>query len=55
MIVRQSMNVSITPELRQFVSERVATGRYQNASEVVRAALRVLMEQERQKPPSRKR
>jgi antitoxin ParD1/3/4 len=45
MIVRQSMNVSITPELRQFVSERVATGRYQNASEVVRAALRLLREQ----------
>jgi antitoxin ParD1/3/4 len=36
------MNVSITPELERFVASRVASGRYQSASEVVRAALRLL-------------
>lgn len=47
MPVRKTRNVSLTPELEQFVSARVATGRYQNASEVVRAALRLLEEKER--------
>jgi antitoxin ParD1/3/4 len=36
------MNVSLTPELEKFVEERVATGRYQTASEVVREGLRLL-------------
>ncbi|MBD2751223.1 type II toxin-antitoxin system ParD family antitoxin [Microvirga sp. BT688] len=40
------MNVSITPELEQFVSDRVASGQYQSASEVVRAALRLLVREE---------
>jgi len=34
------MNVSLTPELERFVREKVATGLYNNASEVVREALR---------------
>jgi antitoxin ParD1/3/4 len=42
-----TMNVSITPELAAFVQGRVATGRYRSASEVVRAALRLLEEAER--------
>ena len=41
------MNVSLTPELEKFVDDTVATGRYGSASEVVRAALRAL-EQEQQ-------
>jgi len=41
------MNVSLTPELEKFVEDTVATGRYNSASEVVRAALRVF-EQEQQ-------
>jgi antitoxin ParD1/3/4 len=41
------MNVSLTPELEKFVEETVATGRYSSASEVVRASLRKLEEQER--------
>jgi len=36
------MNVSLTPELEQFVSAKVQSGRYNSASEVVREALRLL-------------
>lgn len=36
------MNVSLTPKLRALVEERVRSGRYQSASEVVREALRLL-------------
>lgn len=35
-----SMNVSLTPELMQLVQQKVASGMYNNASEVVREALR---------------
>jgi len=47
MAVRTSLNVSLTPELERLVQERVATGRYQTASEVVREGLRLLELQER--------
>ena len=40
------MNVSLTPELEQFVSAKVESGRYNSASEVVREALRLLEEHE---------
>lgn len=44
------MNVSLTPELEKLVQEKVASGLYQTASEVVREALRLLKERdERQK------
>jgi antitoxin ParD1/3/4 len=46
-----TMNVSITPQLAAFVHERVAMGRYRSASEVVRAALRLLEEAERERDP----
>ncbi|MBL8793010.1 MAG: type II toxin-antitoxin system ParD family antitoxin [Planctomycetia bacterium] len=36
------MNVSLTPELEDFVTQKVASGMYQTASEVVREALRLL-------------
>jgi antitoxin ParD1/3/4 len=36
------LTVSLTPELRRFIGAQVATGRYQTASEVVRAGLRLL-------------
>jgi antitoxin ParD1/3/4 len=49
MAVRTSLNVSLTPELDRFVHERVATGRYQTASEVVREGLRLLENQERER------
>jgi antitoxin ParD1/3/4 len=38
-------NVNLTPELDRFIVSRVESGLYANASEVMRAALR-LMEQE---------
>ncbi len=47
MAVRVSKNVSLTPELEAFVDSQVASGRYQTASEVVRAGLRLLQAQER--------
>jgi antitoxin ParD1/3/4 len=40
------MNVSLTPELEAFVNSRVASGRYQSASEVMREGLRLLEERE---------
>jgi len=36
------MNVSLTPELEEFVTSKVQSGRYNSASEVVREALRLL-------------
>ena len=46
MPIRVSLNVSLTPELDQFVEARVASGRYQTASEVIREGLRLLEERE---------
>ena len=40
------MNVSLTPELARLVTEKVKDGMYSSASEVVRAALRLLVEQD---------
>lgn len=40
-------NVNLTHELERFVLEKVESGRYENASEVVRAALRTLEREER--------
>ena len=47
MPIRSSLNVSLTPELEQFVHSRVASGLYQTASEVIREGLRLLEERER--------
>ena len=41
-------NVNLTPELDKFILEKVESGRYENASEVVRAALRSLERNERE-------
>jgi antitoxin ParD1/3/4 len=40
------MNVNLTPELERFVQDKVASGRYNSASEVVREGLRLLEEWE---------
>ncbi len=47
MILRKTRTVSLTPELEALVDNKVASGRYRSASEVVRAALRLLDERER--------
>src|SRR3954467_5664506 len=41
-----TMNVSLTPQLEAMIRQRVESGRYNNASEVVREALRLLEEHE---------
>jgi antitoxin ParD1/3/4 len=41
------MNVSLTPELNQFVTSKLESGLYTSASEVVREALRLLEERDR--------
>jgi antitoxin ParD1/3/4 len=38
------MNISLTPELAKFVEKEVQSGLYQTASEVIRAGLRRLKE-----------
>lgn len=41
------MNVNLTPELERLVQEKVASGLYNNQSEVVREGLRLLFQQDR--------
>lgn len=36
------MNISLTPELEHFVKEKVNSGQYTSASEVIRESLRLL-------------
>ena len=45
---RSTITASLTPELTAFIAAKVASGHYRSASEVVRAALRLLVEQDRQ-------
>lgn len=40
------MNVSLTPELEQYVNGKVQSGLYHSASEVIRDGLRLLKEKE---------
>ena len=40
------MNVSLTPELERFINQKVQSGKYQTASEVIRDGLRLLLERE---------
>lgn len=41
-------SVSLTPELDRFVATKIKSGRYENASEVVRAGLRNLEREEQE-------
>ena len=45
------MNISLTPELAKFVENEVESGLYQTASEVVRAGLRRLKEDQTARLP----
>jgi len=47
------MNVNLTPQLEELVREKVESGMYTSASEVVREALRLLQEQDRLKEARR--
>lgn len=40
------MNVSLSPELEQLIEAKVKSGMYNSASEVIRAGLRLLQEQD---------
>ena len=42
------MNVSLTPEQERYITEKVASGRYRSAAEVVREGMRLLMENEQE-------
>lgn len=41
-------NVNLTDELERFVQAKIESGRYENASEVVRAGLRILEREEQE-------
>lgn len=43
------MNVSLTKELETMVNDKVASGNYHSASEVIREGLRLLQEQDQRK------
>ena len=51
MAVRETITISVPPELRAFLQGCVATGRYSSVSEVVRAALREFERAEMGKAP----
>ena len=40
------MNVSLTPELERLVQEKVASGMYSSANEVIRESLRLLRDRD---------
>ena len=40
------MNLSLTPQLKEMIRDKVASSRYNNSSEVVREALRLLEERD---------
>ncbi|WCT75312.1 type II toxin-antitoxin system ParD family antitoxin [Sphingomonas naphthae] len=46
MSTRQTRNVSLTPELDQYIDDQLAAGEYGNASEVVRTAIKALRDQQ---------
>ena len=41
------MNVSLTPELEQYINEQVKSGKYASVSEIIGEALRLLWERDR--------
>ncbi|WP_250123792.1 type II toxin-antitoxin system ParD family antitoxin [Chroococcidiopsis sp. CCMEE 29] len=45
------MDISLTPELEQLIQDKVKSGRYLSASEVIREGLRLLDERDRLDEP----
>ena len=45
----KTMDMSLTLEIHSFMMARISSGRFQNASEVVRGALHLLEEDERRR------
>lgn len=43
------MNVALTPELEQLVEDKIASGQYSSATEVIGVALRLLDKQEQRR------
>lgn len=54
MATRTTLNISLTPQLQEFVDQRVASGRYQSASEVIREGLRLLEERDLRREAARR-
>jgi antitoxin ParD1/3/4 len=46
--MRGSTSISLDPHFEGFINSQIADGRYRNASEVVRDALRILEDEENQ-------
>jgi antitoxin ParD1/3/4 len=46
-IKQKTRNIALTPHFDQFVREKIESGRYQSASEVVRDSLRLMEQHER--------
>jgi antitoxin ParD1/3/4 len=46
-----TMNISLTPQLHEYVKEKLAEGGYQSGSEVVRESLRLLSQRDRHSLP----
>jgi antitoxin ParD1/3/4 len=46
-VKEEFMNVSLTPELEKLVAQKVESGLYQSASEVIREGLRLLDDHDR--------
>ena len=43
------MHINLTPHLEEMVQQKVASGSYNNASEVIREALRMMEERDRER------
>ena len=43
------MNINLTPHFEEFIQETITSGRYGNVSEVMRAALRLLEDYEKER------
>lgn len=43
------MNVSLTPELERYIEEKISSGRYRSASEVVRESVRLMQQIEEER------